>query len=325
MASPESRRLRSGLVPYDTIIVGGGPAGLSAALVLGRCCRRVLVVDAGRGRNHAARGVHNFLTRDGIAPGELRRLGRRELAKYGVELRRGVVTAAACAKGGFRVVVDGKLRLRSRTLLLATGMVDERPSIPDFDRFYGAGVHHCPYCDMWEYRGKPVAAYGRGRKGLGLAMSLLTWTKDVTVVTGGGPLPKSAREEAARLRLRVRTEGITGLRGIGGKRARLSRIEFESGPALRAAALFFNTEQWQRSRLPVRLGCRMDELGGVVHDRKQRTGVPGLYLAGDASRDVQFAVVAAGAGATAAVAINGDLQRQDRGEKPKPAVLESHR
>jgi thioredoxin reductase len=306
-------------VEYDTIIVGGGPAGLSAALVLGRCCRRVLVVDAGRGRNHAARAVHNFLTRDGIAPGELRRLGRRELSRYGVEFHRGVVTAATCTKDGFRVVVDGRRRVRSRTLLLATGMTDQSPAIPEFERFYGAGVHHCPYCDMWEYRGRPVAAYGRGRKGLGLAMSLLTWTRDVTVVTGGGRLSRAARDEAARLGIKARTEAITALRGA---RGRLSRIEFESGAALRVAALFFNTEQWQRSRLPVKLGCRMDDLGGVVHDRKQRTGVPGLYLAGDASRDVQFAVVAAGEGATAAVAINTDLQRRDRGENPAPAALE---
>jgi thioredoxin reductase len=270
------------------------------------------VVDAGRGRNHAARGVHNFLTRDGVAPAELRRLGRRELPKYGVEFHRGVVTAATCTDDGFRVVVDGRRRLRSRTLLLATGMTDQSPAIPDFEKYYGAGVHHCPYCDMWEYRGKPVAAYGRARKGLGLAMSLLTWTRDVTVVTGGARLSRAAREEAARLGIKVRTGAISGLRGA---RGRLSAVEFESGAALRAAALFFNTEQWQRSRLPVRLGCRMDDLGGVVHDRKQRTGVPGLYLAGDASRDVQFAVVAAGEGATAAVAINADLQRQDRGEK----------
>lgn len=304
---------------YDTIIVGGGPAGLSAALVLGRCCRRVLVVDAGRGRNHAARGVHNFLTRDGITPAELRRLGRRELARYGVELRSGVVTAAHCAGGGFRVVLDSRTRLRSRTLLLATGMRDEAPAIPGFEKFYGAGVHHCPYCDMWEYRGKPVAAYGRARKGVGLAMSLLTWTGDVTVVTGGAPVSRAARQEAQRLGIAVRTEAITALRGTRGG---LSAVEFEAGPALRAAALFFNTEQWQRSRLPVKLGCRMDALGGVIHDRKQRTGVPGLYLAGDASRDVQFSVVAAAEGAKAGVAINVDLQRRDRGQPPKPAVLE---
>src|SRR6185503_4065026 len=283
--------------PYDAIIVGGGPAGLNAALVLGRCRRRVLVIDAGRPRNAPSQHLHNFLSRDGVNPLALRRLGRAELRRYGVTYRAGLVSGASCVKAGFVVRIEDGPTLRARALLLATGVADALPDISNVRDFYGRGVHHCPYCDAWEYRDKPIAAYGRARRGLGLALSLLTWTPDVTVVTGGGRLSADAREEAARFGVGVRTEKIIRLEGKPGRpsaKAGLARVIFEQGPPLRVSALFFNTFQLQRSTLPVRLGCRIDDQGSVIHDRRQRTGVPGLYLAGDASYDVQFAIVAGG-------------------------------
>ncbi|MDZ4752990.1 MAG: NAD(P)/FAD-dependent oxidoreductase [Phycisphaerae bacterium] len=304
--------------PYDCIIVGGGPAGLNAALVLARCRRRIFVIDAGSPRNAPARSMHNFLTRDGINPSRLLQLARTELARYGVTVRKGLVTSATYKSSGkssgFRVRVGNSRSFASRTLLLATGVVDELPGIPDFRTFYGAGVHHCPYCDGWQYSDRRIAAFGRGRHGLGLAKSLLTWSKDISIVTHGERPTRALLAEAHRFNIRVCGQPIAALRGNGRRVNRLNRIVFADGDELRVDALFFNTDQRQRSRLPIALGCTMGDDGGVVCDRRQRTGVPGLYLAGDASREVQFVIVAAAEGASAAVAINSELQKRDRGE-----------
>lgn len=302
---------------YDAIIVGGGPAGLSAALVLGRCRRRVLVCDAGRPRNAASREMHGYLTRDGIRPDELLRLGREELEGYGVEFRKVEVVEAAClGKDGFRVVLHDGTRLDARKLLLATGVRDILPAIEGIEEFYGLGVHHCPYCDGWEHRDTVLVAYGRGRAGLGLAMSLRTWSERVVVCTDGRAyLGRRDLNRLGRNGVGLRQERVVRLEGEGG---RLARLVFASGPPLDCGAMFFNTGQYQRSSLPTTLGCVFKKDGGVKHDHRQRTGVPGLYLAGDASRDVQFVIVAAAEGAKAATAINRELQDEDRGEPAEP-------
>ena len=151
---------------YETVIVGGGPAGLNAALVLGRCLRRVLVCDSGRYRNEQARAVHCFMGHDGIQPNALLEQGRRELRAYeSVSLVRAKVTDIFLSDRGFEVqLADGEL-VTTRTLLVATGVVDEVPSIDGLEDLYGRSVHVCPYCDGWEHRKGAVAVYGRGEKG----------------------------------------------------------------------------------------------------------------------------------------------------------------
>jgi thioredoxin reductase len=153
---------------YDVIIVGGGPAGLSAALVLGRSRRRVLVCDNGRPRNAASHGLHGYLTRDGILPGELLRIGGEQLEPYGVEFRQIEAADAERDVGGFSVLLAGGECVRSRLLLVATGVVDRLPEIDGVRELYGRSVFHCPYCDGWEMRDEPLAVYGRGRQGAGL-------------------------------------------------------------------------------------------------------------------------------------------------------------
>ncbi len=295
---------------WDTIIVGGGPAGLSAALVLGRCRRKVVVIDAGRPRNAAAKAVHGYLTRDGAAPGELLRLGREELRSYGVEFCRDeAVDAGCCEDGSFRVVLRGGAELHARRLLIATGVVDALPDIEGLRDFYGASVHHCPYCDGWEARDLPVAVYGRGRSGAGLSLSMKTWSADVVLCTDG---PSYLREDdvagLSRAGIPVRTERIARLEGAGDQ---LERIVFRSGGALARRRLFFSTGQRQRSPLAARLGCHFNEKGTVATNIREATNIPGLYVAGDASRDVQFVIVAAAEGAKAAVAINKSLQADE--------------
>jgi thioredoxin reductase len=298
--------------PWDTIIVGGGPAGLSAALTLGRCRRRVLVCDAGQTRNRASDHLHAYLTRDGIAPREFLRIGREQLAPYdSVQLRPCEVVDARRDDDAFEIVLADGTRERSRTLLLATGVVDHVPPIEGIEPLYGKSVHHCPYCDAWEWRDRPLAVYGSGdAKGAGLALMLLQWSGDVVLLTDG-PAALSP-DERARLEdhgLRVREDAIARLEGTDG---RLERIVFGDGRSLARAALFFNTGQHQRSPLAQALGCAFDARGGIVaRDQEVVTSVPGVYVAGDASRDVQLVVVAAAEGVKAAFAINRHLLTTD--------------
>ena len=303
---------------YDVIIVGGGPAGLSAALVLGSARRRVLVCDAGNPRNAAALKSHNYLTRDGIPPREMLRLGREEIARYGVEFRHATVASARRTDGGkagprssFEVTTDSGERFTSRKLLLATGVADVLPDAPGFRDFYGRGVHHCPYCDGWEYRDRAIACYGLGDKAVGLAQTLRTWSARVTACTDGRPVDDDRLRRTRRNGIALRTEPVARLEGEAG---RVRRVVFESGPPLECQAVFFNTGQVQRSALPRDLGCRYDEKGHVSTEDRQGTTIPGLFVIGDADDDVQFIIVAAAEGATAAVAINRQLQEDDQRE-----------
>jgi thioredoxin reductase len=298
------------LTPYDVIIVGGGPAGLSAALVLGRACRRVLVLDDGRPRNYATRAVHGFLTRDGIGPFELRKLGLEELRRYdSVRVEHAEVDEATREPDGtFRVTLHDGRQFASRRLLLATGVVDILPTVPGFDELYGRSVFHCPYCDGWELRGQPLAVYGCQRRGFGLSIELLGWSRDI-VLCSDGSCQLDADELATldRNGIRVREERIARLEGTDGT---LERIVFENGDVLPRRAMFFTTGQVQASRLALQLGCEFNEKGTVRTGPYEMTQVPGLYVAGDASRHVQWVVVAAAEGAEAAYAISQDLIKE---------------
>jgi len=294
---------------HDVVIVGGGPAGLSAALVLGRCRRRVLVFDHGRPRNAATRSVHGLITRDGIGPFELLRLAREELRPYGVKILGAKIVSARRRADGFEVTaVDGS-RHRSRRLLLATGVRDHVPDIPGIDALYGTSVHHCPYCDGWESREKAIAVHGRGDHGAGLALSLKTWSDDVVLCTDGPARLREARRRQLRDNgIDVLTDRIERLEGEGGM---LRRIIFAGGGTVDRDVLFFSAGQDQSADLAVQLGCRLTRKGAIWTNRKEGTGVPGLYVVGDASRDVQMVVIAAAEGATAAVALNTELQREE--------------
>ncbi len=294
---------------YDVIVVGGGPAGLSAALVLGRCRFRVLVVDAGRPRNRAAKEIHAFLGRDGTPPGELLRAGQREVRRYGVELRRGEVTSAARRGDGFELrLAGGGARLRCRRLLVATGVEDPLPEVPGLAELYGISVHHCPFCDGWEVRDKPIALYCRGHAAVAFALKLQRWSADLVLLTDGpARLSAADRETLAAAGIDVRTKRIAALEAAHGK---LARVRFADGETLPRAALFFASKPRQTSDLLAKLGVRFTKQGMARANRKQDTGVPGLYVAGDADRDVNLAVVAAAEGVKAAVAIHADLDAE---------------
>jgi thioredoxin reductase len=295
---------------FEVIIIGGGPAGLSAALVLGRACRRVHVFDHGRPRNARARTLNGYLTRDGIAPLEFLRLARQELARYEtVTIEDAEVVDARCrGDGGFEVALRDGRRVSSRKLLVATGVADHLPDIPGVYELYGRGVFHCPYCDGWERRGQRLVVYGRGARGHGLALELLGWSRDVTLCSDGPcGIDAEPRAQLARNGIAIRETRVARIEARDG---RIAAVVFDTGAPIPCDALFFTTGQHQAAKFAAALGCRFNEKGTVHTGRHESTDVPGLYVAGDASRDVQWVIIAAAEGAEAAFAMAQDLIRE---------------
>lgn len=293
---------------YDVIIAGGGIAGMSAALILGRCRRTVLVCDTGRPRNYASHALHGFLSRDGIDPLELRGIAREQLKQYpSVVYRECEVTDAAPMESGYRVGLADGSSLDCRYFLIATGIVDKLPELEGLADLYGRSVFHCPYCDGWEMRDQPLAVYGSGEGGCEFALELTGWSKDIVLCLDGAELPSPQHQEQLdRNGVKVRSDSIARLEATGGV---LERIVFLTGEPLPRRALFFSPEQFQACSLTEKLGCSVIE--GVVETAKFQQTHDRMYVAGDAAKSVQLAIVAAAEGAEAAFAINSALLKEN--------------
>ena len=296
---------------WDVVIVGAGPAGLSAALVLGRARRKVLLCDRGTPRNWAAKQMHGFITRDGIDPDEFRDRAHEELKRYpSVVFRKARVTSAARAPdAGFQVTLQGRSKVWARKLLLATGVFDILPPLQGIERCYGTSVFQCPYCDGWEIRDQPVAIYGKRQRGFEMARALTAWTHDIVLCTDGpSGLSRSDVTKLERNGIRLRTERIARLRAHGGQ---LESIVFREGDELPRSALFFDTPTHEQSDLAQLLGCEFTHAGGIKCGEYEATSVPGVFAAGNIIRDVQLVIVASAEGTRAAFGINRALTRED--------------
>ena len=303
---------------YDCIVVGAGPAGLSASLFLARYRRRTLTFHHNSPRNVYAHNVHGFLGHDGISPAELLARGRDEVTSYGGLIVQGCVTRIErFSNEHFRVYAgdgnEGSRRFDAQRVLLATGLRDLTPDCPGFRDFYGASVHHCPDCDGYEYTDKRIAVLGSGTKTVGFALGLLTWTNKITIITEDkNGLNEDDRAKVAAFDLKVRDESIKSLDGdLASKQLR--RVIFSSGDPLECDALFFNLGTEPASNLHEMLGCKLDEDCGLVWvDETRQTSVEGVYAAGDITPHSQLAVVAAAEGAMAAIHIHDSLIPSER-------------
>jgi len=298
----------------DCIIIGGGPAGLNAAVVLGRCRRKVLVFDTENYRNGSSHGMHNYLTRDDILPGDFLNICHQELEKYSVQLLHKKIVTAAKNNEGIFIAKDEDGRLYySKKLLVATGLTDTLPGVPGFKEMYGRSVFHCPYCDGWEVRDKRLGVYAKNKEGWELALTLKGWSEQVILYTDGkNKVKPEHKQQLDANNIAVIRLPIDRLYGIDGQ---LEKIIFKNGEERPCDALFFVNGYIQQCNLAEAFGCEMNKKGVVVTNRFQQTNIPGLYVAGDASKDMHFVVVAGAEGAKAGVIINKELQKEHTDKK----------
>ena len=294
---------------YDCIIVGGGPAGLNAGVVLGRCQRKVLLFDTAEYRNRYSHGMHNYLTRDDIKPAAFIEMSRKEIDKYGVTLINQKVIKARKNEDGVFVVKDDQGQVYySRKLLIATGLKDPLPEVEGFEEMYGNSVFHCPYCDGWEVRNKRLGVYAKNKNGFDLAIGLLAWSNQVAIFTDGvNKFKKHEREELAANGVETNHLPVLKLQGTNGM---IEKIIFRNGTDYSLDALFFVNGFFQQCDLAETFDCEMSKHGKVLTNHFQQTRTPGLYVAGDADKDMHFVVIAAAEGAKAGVIINKELQKE---------------
>ena len=289
----------------DAAVVGGGPAGLSAALTLARAGRQTIVFDGGAPRNAVADHSHGFLTRDGASPEELGRLGREEVASYGGTVQQAVVTDAERTAKGFRLTLDTGEHVEAHILILATGVVDELPDIPGLAEAWGASAIHCPYCHGHEHRQEPTVLLCLNDTSFNEARLLRGWTNDLTVIAVGTEYLDDEQEAALVAEgTRVVRTPVARLHVV---ERQIEAVELEDGSVLPCRVFYLQPPQRQRSGLGEQLGLDLSEKGCLCSDFEGRTDVPGLFVVGDASDWPQSIAVAVAEGSWAGMAANYDL------------------
>ena len=297
---------------YDVLVVGGGPAGLSAGIWLGRYLHSVALVDSGDPRNWETRGVNGFLGQPRVRPAELRGIGREECRRYGVCLVDGCVDRAVKLDDEhFTLALEDGRALRGRRLLVCIGIRDVWPDVVGLERVYGDRAHVCPDCDGYEARGKKTVVIGSGRRAVGMALNLATWTGDITVCTNGADpeLDDALVAKLDGLGIPTLTEPIERIRfRVGDMRS----LEFAGREPLGCEKIFFTIAQYPADDLGAQLGCARDDDGRIVVDEAQHTSVYNVFAAGDITAGPQLAIRAAAQGSVAALAIHKSLLPEER-------------
>ena len=291
---------------FDVVVIGGGPAGLSAALVLGRARRRVAVVDAGVPRNAPAAHMQGFLSRDGMAPTDLLAAGRAEVAGYGVNL---IEDQVAAVEAGFVVRLAGGRVLNARRILVATGVHDQLPEIAGVRERWGRDLLHCPYCHGWEVRDQPLGVLGTVPGSVQHAQLVRQWSDDVVFFAHTYDLTAAESTELEARGVQVAREEVARLVV---ENDRLVGVELVDGRVIARTAVFIRPDHVPHTDgLLADLGCELDAAGFVTLDASGRTTAPGVWAAGNVVDPRAQVITSAGAGSAAAIGINADLVQED--------------
>lgn len=297
---------------YDVAIVGGGPAGLSAALWLARYLHAVALIDSGDPRNWETRGVNGFLGSHGIKSPELRKRGREDAKAFGATLVDDTVATIDNVNGErFDVSLQSGKKILSRRLLLAFGIKDMWPDIPGLADCYGETAHVCPDCDGFETKDKKTVVVGSGRKAVGMALALANWTSKIVICTNGQPaeMDQHLIDKLKALNIPVLE---TNIEKISSDNREIRCVNLEGGMSLDCERLFFAIGQYPADDLGVQLKCKRDDFGQIEIDEHYRTSVQNVFAAGDIVPGPQLAIAAAADGAIAALAIHASLVPESR-------------
>jgi thioredoxin reductase len=297
---------------FDCAIIGGGPAGLNAALILGRARRNVMLFDNDNARNAITQESHGFITRDGIKPKKFREIAHKEITRYpSVISANREVTSVSKKKSKIELVTSKKERYESKTIIISTGLKDVLPSIDNIHDYYGKSLFHCPYCDGWELRYKPlVIIIGEQAQGFHFIQTIYNWSKDLIVCTNGDLFENSGQKRF------LNNKGIRiieyKIKKFVGKNGQMEKVVFENGESASRRGGFVMPQMIQASDFGKQLGCKYNSLGGIAVDSFGRTNIKGIYAAGDASvvNPAQI-IIAAAEGVRAAAGVNSDLTQKE--------------
>ncbi|KKB38838.1 NAD(P)/FAD-dependent oxidoreductase [Bacillus thermotolerans] len=301
----------------DVAIIGGGPGGLSAALVLGRALRKVTVIDEGKPRSRVTVKAHGFLTRDGVHPSEIREVAHEQMKAYeNVQVVKDTVEIAEKIDGLFSLRTRKGEEFLSRRLIVATGMKDHLPKITGMEKVYGKTVFHCPYCDGWERKGEPLAIFGNGKGLMPFIKTIYNWSRDLIVFTNGpAALIDEEKRQLKQRGIDVMEEPILAIESTNGQMEQI--LLKDRGPVKRTSGFMVTTGETQASAIPSMLGVPLDERGQYETREHGQTSINGLFIIGDAKNTFTSIVGAASQGYEAGVALNHDLAAQDwENEKP---------
>ena len=297
---------------YDCAIIGGGPAGLNAALILGRARRNVILFDNNNARNAVTQESHGFLTRDGIKPKKFREIAHKEIARYlSVICAKREVTSVSRKKSKFELVTSKRERYQSKTIIISTGLKDVLPSIDDIHDYYGKSLFHCPYCDGWELRDKPlIVIIGEQVQGFHFIQTIYNWSRDLIVCTNGNPFQNS-KQKGFLINKGIRIIEYK-IKKLAGRNGQMEKVVFENGESASRRGGFVMPQMIQASDFGKQLGCKYNSLGGIAVDSFGRTNIQGIYAAGDASvvNPAQI-IIAAAEGVRAASGVNADLTQKE--------------